>query len=131
VTTTERLAERVRERPDVGAHREQVAPSLRSASSLVRGRGAPDRAGTDLAGRDLRETDLRRTSLRGAVLIAADLRGADLTHTDLLGADLRDADVRGADLHEALYVTQPAVNAARGDALTRLPSRVNRPAHWS
>lgn len=70
-------------------------------------------------------------SHRGALLMAADLRDRDLTDVDLLGADLRDADVRGADLRRSLFLTQPQVNAARGDDATRLPARVTRPAHWS
>jgi hypothetical protein len=130
VEATERLAERITEAPDVDAHRAGVAPLLRRAGDLVRGPGGPDRAGADLAGRDLRRTDLRRTTLRGALLIGADLRGAELAHTDLLGADLRGADLRGADLATALYLTQPQVTAARGDAATRLPPRLDRPGHW-
>lgn len=69
-------------------------------------------------------------SHRGALLLAADLRGVDLSGADLLGADLRDADVRGADLSQALFLTQPQVNAARGDATTRLPGRLDRPPTW-
>jgi len=69
-------------------------------------------------------------SHRGALLMAADLRSADLEGADLLGADLRDADVRGADLSRTLFLTQPQVNAARGDAATRLPARLDRPTPW-
>ena len=129
VVATEALAERITDAADVPAHRAVVAPLLRRASDLVRGPDAPDRAGDDLAGRDLRAVDLRRTTLRGALLIGADLRGADLDRTDLLGADLRAADVRGADVSAALYVTQDQLNAARGDATTRIPADVDRPPH--
>lgn len=92
---------------------------------------ASDLTGADLAGRDLRTTDLRGASLRGSVLIAVDLRGADLTDADLLGADVRDLDVRGAALAGALFLTQPQVNAARGDTATTLPPGLTRPGHWS
>jgi len=68
---------------------------------------------------------------RGALLLGADLRGADLTDANLLGADLRGADLRGADLSGALFLTLAQVSAASGDATTRLPDRVGRPAHWS
>jgi len=129
IEVTEALADESG-RPDVEAHRAAVAPLLRRASELVRGPAASDRAGADLAGRDLRRTDLRRAGLRGALLIAADLRGADLDHADLLGADLRAADLRGADVSSALYLTQTQVNAARGDAETRLSGRLERPPHW-
>lgn len=74
--------------------------------------------------------DLRGSSLRGALLIGADLRGADLAVCDLLGADLRGADVRGAHLAESLFLTQPQVDAGRGDATPTVPPALTRPAHW-
>ncbi|TCU84022.1 pentapeptide repeat protein [Curtobacterium sp. PhB191] len=85
----------------------------------------------DLAGRDLRSRVRVGADLRGAVLIAADLRGGDLSGVDLLGADLRDARLGGADLSNALFLTQPQVNAAQGDASTVLPDDLDRPSHWS
>jgi uncharacterized protein YjbI with pentapeptide repeats len=93
-------------------------------------RGA-DHRGADLAGARLAGADLAGASLRGASLIAADLRRADLTLADLTGADLRDADLRGADLTGSLFVTQSQLDAARGDASTRLPPSLTRPAHWA
>ncbi|WP_374008548.1 pentapeptide repeat-containing protein [Leifsonia sp. LS-T14] len=88
------------------------------------------RADADLLGADLRGADLRGAELRGALLIAADLRGTDLSRAELIGADLRDARLDGADLREAIYVTQPQVNAATGDARTMLPPTLERPSHW-
>src|SRR6185437_1262576 len=85
----------------------------------------------DLVGVRWPDADLRRASLRGALLLGADLRGADLRLADLLGADLRGADLRGADLSTSLFVTPMQAAAARGDAATRLPHRIPRPAHWS
>ncbi len=90
-----------------------------------------DHGRADLVGKRWRGEDLRGASLRGALLLGADLRGADLRLADLLGADLRAADLRGADLSTSLFVTPMQVAAARGDAATRLPPRVPRPAHWS
>ena len=115
---------------DVDALRGEVSPVLRATSERVR-RGGPDHAGRDLSGRDLRAVPLRDACLRGTLLLGADLRGADLARTDLLGADLRGADLRGADLTEALFLTQPQANAARGDAGTRLPPSVRTPGHWA
>jgi len=46
-------------------------------------------------------------------------------------ADLRGALVAGADLRHALFVTQPQLDAARGDAETRVPAHLRRPSHWS
>lgn len=91
----------------------------------------PDHRGADLVGRRMRGADLRGADLRGAWLIGADLRGADLRLADLIGADLRGADLRGADLSSALFLTQPQVNAAKGDEGTRLPAGVTAPGHWS
>lgn len=83
---------------------------------------------------DVRTVLAECSSAAGAVrrrsLLAADLREADLAGTDLLGADCRDADVRGADLSRAMFLTQPQVNAMRGDADTRLPGGISRPSHW-
>jgi Pentapeptide repeats (8 copies) len=90
-----------------------------------------DHSRADLVGVRWRHADLNRASLRGALLLGADLRGADLRLADLLGADLRGADLRGADLSTSLFVTPMQAAAARGDAATRLPHRVPRPAHWS
>lgn len=89
-----------------------------------------DHRGADLVGRRLRGADLRGADLRGAWLIGADLRGADLRLADLIGADLRGADLRGAELSSALFLTQPQVSAARGDASTRLPPALTAPDHW-
>jgi hypothetical protein len=89
-----------------------------------------DRAGADLIGARLRHADLTGATLRGALLIGADLRGARLRLTDLLGADLRAADLAGADLAGSLFLTQPQLDAAHGDAGTRLPPALTRPAHW-
>ncbi|MFD9802156.1 pentapeptide repeat-containing protein [Streptomyces sp. NPDC059071] len=59
------------------------------------------------------------------------MSGADLSLADLIGADLRDADLSGADLTGALFLTQPQLNSARGDAATRLPEGFERPGHWT
>lgn len=119
---------------DVDAYRQEVNVLLVRASELVRGRapGTPkNRRGADLIGARLTGADLRGANLRGAYLIGAALRGADLRWADLIGADLRDADLRGANLTDALFLTQPQLTAARGDAATLLPGGLERPGHWS
>lgn len=121
-------------RLDTTAHRQQVGPLLGQVSEVVRGDvhdRVPDRRGADLIGAKLRGADLHGSSLRGTYLIGADLRDADLRKTDLLGADLRGADLRGARLEESLFLTQPQVDAATGDASTTLPPPLRRPRHWS
>ncbi len=118
---------------DVGDHRSQVGPVLGQVSAEVRTglrRRPPGRRHADLVGASLAGSDLRAADLRGAYLIAADLTGADLRHADLLGADLRDCRLAGADLTGALFLTQPQVDSARGDAATRLPQGVRAPRRW-
>ncbi|MEY9938119.1 pentapeptide repeat-containing protein [Streptacidiphilus sp. MAP5-3] len=118
---------------DVAAVRGGVSELLLEVSELVRAR-VPGRKrshrGADLIGAKLAAANLRGANLRGACLIAADLRRADLRSADLVGADLRNADLRGADLTDALFLTQPQLDAARGDASTRIPAGLNRPTHW-
>ncbi len=139
--TTERLTEGSAEELlalDVAAHRDEVNALLLRTSELARAGARPtgrgkrkNHRGADLIGARLRGADLRGAGLRGALLLAADLTGADLSAADLIGADLRDADLSGADLTGAIFLTQAQLNAARGDAATRLPSGLTRPAHWS
>ena len=120
-------------RVDGAAVRARVGPLLAEVSEAARagvpGRGR-DRVGADLVGSRFRGAALRGVSLRGAYLLGADLRGADLDRTDLLGADLRGADVGGARLADSLFLTQPQLDAARGDDTTVVPSWATRPGHW-
>lgn len=121
---------------DPGPHRAEVAALLRRVSRHLRGdvprpRTGPARGLRALRGGELRGGgDLRGADLRGADLLGADLRGADLRGADLIGADLRGADLAGADLRGALFVLQAQLDAARGDAATRLPAGLTRPGHW-
>lgn len=126
---------------DIPAHRAEVNILLLRTSELVRAdilrnlKGSSSRRrsfgrGADLMGAKLRNADLRGANLRGAYLIAADLRGADLRGADLIGADFRDADVRGADFTGSLFLTQPQLQSAKGDASTKLLPEFSRPVHW-
>ncbi|MFH8980655.1 pentapeptide repeat-containing protein [Streptomyces varsoviensis] len=133
---TERLTEAGAEELaelDVAAHRGEVNELLLRTSELVRagvaGRKKQHR-GADLIGARLRGANLRGANLRGAYLIAADLKGADLRSADLIGADLRDANLAGADLTGSIFLTQAQLNAAKGDAATKLPKALTRPGHW-
>nr|WP_229803630.1 pentapeptide repeat-containing protein [Planobispora rosea] len=118
---------------DVAAHRREAGDLLQRASELARagaGGRKKERRGADLIGARLKGADLRGANLRGAYLIGADLRGADLRTADLLGADFRGADLRGADLTESIFLIRSQLDAARGDATTKLPPSLARPAHW-
>ncbi|MDQ0381757.1 pentapeptide repeat-containing protein [Amycolatopsis thermophila] len=115
---------------DVSGHRDRVSELLLRVSELARGGRGKNRRGADLIGKKLRRANLRAANLRGALLIGADLREADLRDADLIGADFRGADLAGADLTGSLFLTQAQLNAARGDATTRLPAALAHPAHW-
>ncbi|UIO41409.1 pentapeptide repeat-containing protein [Brevibacillus brevis] len=126
---------------DIALHRAKVNELLLRTSELVRKdavakykggkQGKSYGRGVDLIGAKLKGADLRGAQLRGAYLIAADLRGADLRGADLIGADFRDTDVSGANLTETLFLTQVQLNAAKGDASTKLPPSFTRPSHWA
>jgi uncharacterized protein YjbI with pentapeptide repeats len=126
---------------DLPNHRDRVNVLLARVSALVRADSPPRgpvsgaeqaiRPGADLIGARLAGHDLRGANIRGAYLIGADLRRADLRGADLLGADLRDADLGGADLSQALFLSRPQIDAARGDAETALPHALRRPSHWA
>ena len=119
---------------DVAAYRRSVNALLLRASELVRA-GVRcrnlDRSGADLIGANLKGDDLKGANLAGAYLIAADLSGADLRLADLIGADFRNADLSGADLTESIFLTQSQLDAAKGDADTKVPPSLTRPSHWS
>ncbi|QCB49734.1 pentapeptide repeat-containing protein [Rhodococcus sp. PAMC28707] len=118
---------------DVDRHRGQVNEVLLAASDLVRAQAKGKKRnyrGADLVGKKLTGIDLTGASFRGAYLVAADMRGSDLRFADMIGADLRDTDLSGADLRKSLFLTQFQINAAKGDAETRIPDVLERPSHW-
>ncbi len=118
---------------DVGAHRHEVNALLLRTSELVRAetrRKKKDYRGADLIGAKLKGADLRGANLRGACLIAADLSGADLRMADLIGVDFRDANLSGANLSGSIFLIQAQLDAAKGNAATKLSPSLTRPAHW-
>ncbi|MGK9146380.1 pentapeptide repeat-containing protein [Plantibacter flavus] len=124
---------------DVDHARREASPVFDAVAAVVAARIRPDAAGpldarlvprAQLGGVRFRNRDLRGAALRGASLIAADLRGSDLRGASLLGADLRDTRLEGARLDGALFLTQPQLNAARGDAATTVPHALDRPWSW-
>lgn len=127
---------------DIPVHRAKVDTLLQKTSELVRTEASGGKQkislrckkvlgqGLDLIGADLRKRDMRGENLRGAYLIAADLRDVDLSGADLIGADFRDADLRGANLSKSIFLTQAQINAAKGNADTKIPSSLSRPMHW-
>jgi uncharacterized protein YjbI with pentapeptide repeats len=117
---------------DMAAHGRGVNSLLLRASELARAEIQPqkDFTRTDLIGAKLIGADLRGANLREAYLIAADLRNADLRLADVIGADFRDTDLSGADLTGSIFLIQSQLDAAKGDAATKLPPALTHPAHW-
>ncbi len=103
---------------------------LWKVSADVRQPPGPDHGRAMRIEAKLRGRDLRRANLFASCMLGADLRGADLRGADLRGTDLRGADLRGADLRDVLFLQQAQVEGARGDRKTRLPTGIDRPAHW-
>jgi hypothetical protein len=115
---------------DVAEIRAKVNVLLLRTSERLRS-SAKSYRGADLIGARMRNKNLSSADFRGAYLIGADLTNADLSRADMIGADLRGAELSGADLSTCLFLTQPQVNAARGNARTKLPEALARPSHWS
>jgi uncharacterized protein YjbI with pentapeptide repeats len=96
--------------------------------------------GAHLEGALLLETHLEGATIWGAHLEGADLRGAHLERAGisdshfngvhLEGAILNGAHLSGANLSEAEGLTQEQIDVALGDAKTKLPAGLTRPAHW-
>jgi uncharacterized protein YjbI with pentapeptide repeats len=87
--------------------------------------------GANLTGADLKGTTLTGAYLKGTTLTGAVLTGADLTRAWLGEADLRGSQLGGANLADAQDLTQAQLAAALGDAATRLPTGLERPASWT
>ncbi len=77
------------------------------------------------------EANLTDAGLGGANLTDAGLGGANLTDARVGGANLTRAGLGGANLTDAGGLTQAQVEAALGDAATRLPAGLERPARWA
>ncbi len=126
---------------DIEAYRDKVNYLLKQTSEAVRNKVLKGQKSSlkykkaiagraDFFGANLKKISLRGADLRGAFLIAANLSENDLTGADLIGADLRDADISGTNLENAIFVTQAQINAAKGNANTKLPKGITRPMHW-
>lgn len=81
------------------------------------------------------DTDLSGAQIKNASLVDADLSEATLHRTDFTDTDLKWANflgskLHGADLSQAKHVTQEMLDSAYGDAETKIPTHLTRPAHW-
>jgi uncharacterized protein YjbI with pentapeptide repeats len=125
-----------------------AAPAKADAAAVARIHGGiVDCVGCQLQGADLSNTCVKAHDLRGANFDGAkavmmcmsyanfsgatfrgtDLSGANLAHANLDGADLTGAvltitSIKGTDLTKTRGLTQAQLDAACGDAETKLPS---------
>jgi uncharacterized protein YjbI with pentapeptide repeats len=124
-----------------------AAPSYDAAAVARIHGGIVDCPGCNLAGADLTNTCVKAKNLTGANFDGAtavlmcmsyanfsnatfrktDLSGANLAHANLDGADLAGAvmtitSLKGTDLTKAKGLTQAQLDAACGDADTRVPA---------
>ncbi|CZQ93614.1 Hypothetical protein Tpal_1658 [Trichococcus palustris] len=84
----------------------------------------------DWSGQNHASRDFSYQNFRGFLFIEMDLKDANLQFCDFLGTDMRNADISGADLRNSIFLTQSQINAAKGNAYTRIPDGLNVPAHW-
>ena len=84
----------------------------------------------DYLGKNFKRANLNGCDFSMTLMIAANLEGCSLKGANFLGADLRDANIRNTDLSGSLFLTQMQINAAQGNAITKLPSNLCRPTSW-
>ncbi|MBS0641266.1 MAG: pentapeptide repeat-containing protein [Proteobacteria bacterium] len=83
-----------------------------------------------LEGANLFFAHLERATLQNAHLEGADLTSAHLRRADLGLAHLTGADLSRVDLTDVIYLGQSQIADTIGDAETKLPVGLARPAHW-
>lgn len=86
--------------------------------------------GKDYIGKDFQRANLNGSDFSMALLIAANLEGCSLHCTNFLGADMRDVNVKNTNLSDSLFLSQMQINSAKGNANTKLPVNLSRPASW-
>lgn len=88
---------------------------------------AHDLHGADFDGANATLMCMSFANFSGATFRGTDLSGANLAHADLDGADLTGAhmtitSIKGTDLTRAKGLTQSQLDAACGDAQTKVPA---------
>jgi uncharacterized protein YjbI with pentapeptide repeats len=99
-----------------------------------------DLNGADLSEANLESAVLSLAHLREARFYNAHLEGADISNASLEGANLygahleraylRGTHLERADLSRAVGLLEAQLRDAHGDAETKLPEGLARPAHW-
>ncbi|MGH9576778.1 MAG: pentapeptide repeat-containing protein, partial [Terriglobales bacterium] len=74
--------------------------------------------------------DLSGATLRLSNIARARFAGATMNGTDLTNAFMYSARFEGTDLSAVKGLTQAQLDVACGDAKTKLPAALKRPASW-
>jgi pentapeptide repeat protein len=106
------------------------ALNLRSAVLKHAGLSEAHLEFADLTGARLERADLMLAHLEWADLNYAHLEGAFLAGAYFEGAALNGAHLEGADLSDAVGLLEAQLHSAYGDAETKFPEGMARPAHW-
>jgi uncharacterized protein YjbI with pentapeptide repeats len=101
------------------ASRKSLLNDLRVASNDPP--GFPNLSYASLSGANLTVAKLSGANLTGAKLSGANLTGASLSGADLGGANLSGANLSEANLTRTTNLTQTQLDAACGNANTKLP----------
>ncbi len=86
--------------------------------------------GAKLNNAHLKRANLGYARLEGAYLWDSDLEGTTLNSARLKWADLQGAHLEFANLVNAQDMLEGQLLVAHGDASTKLPAGIARPAHW-
>lgn len=115
---------------DLEQYRLKVNQILKQISGIIATEASDGTNSKDCFGRNFKHTNLDGRDFSMAMLIAANLEGCSLYHTNFLGADMRDTNIRNTDLRFSVFLTQMQINAAKGNANTKLPENLSRPVSW-
>jgi hypothetical protein len=115
---------------DIAYYKVRVDQILKKVSDQVAADSSDGTAHKDYFGKNFKGANLDGRDFSMALMIAANLKGCSLKKTNFLGADMRDANIKDTDLSGCVFLTQMQINGAQGNAKTRLPANLRRPASW-
>jgi uncharacterized protein YjbI with pentapeptide repeats len=117
-------------RLDVETYRLKTNNVLKQVTETIATHSFTREQNKDFLGKDFKKANLDGKDFSMSLMIAANLSECSLSGTNFLGADMRDANIQDTDLGESIFLTQMQVNAAKGNANTKLPFYLARPISW-
>ena len=115
---------------DIASYKMRADQALKKVSDQVAADSSDGTNGKDYFGKNFKGANLDGRDFSMALMIAANLKGCSLKKTNFLGADMRDANIKDTDLSGCVFLTQMQINAAQGNAKTKLPANLSRPFSW-